>query len=149
MLGTPNNLGIWDGTNDECMPQLLNGTGAAQWGDVQGHPWTTGMQLDYFTEAGLWAEWLKTKFPERRKVAAITFNNDFGQSYRNGFRHDIKGSNIEVVDRADPRADGAEPRQPVHHAAASGAEVLLIETTGTYCTQAMAAVEKGDAGTRR
>ena len=29
MLGTPNNLAIWDDTNDECMPQLLNGTGAA------------------------------------------------------------------------------------------------------------------------
>ena len=24
MLGTPNNLGIWDDTNRECMPQLLN-----------------------------------------------------------------------------------------------------------------------------
>src|SRR4051812_22712961 len=33
-LGTPNNLGVWDETNQECMPQLLNGTGAAQWGDV-------------------------------------------------------------------------------------------------------------------
>ena len=26
VLGTPNNLGVWDDTNDECMPQLLNGT---------------------------------------------------------------------------------------------------------------------------
>ena len=29
MLGTPNNLAIWDEINDECMPQLFNGTGAA------------------------------------------------------------------------------------------------------------------------
>ena len=56
MLGTPNNLGIWDDTNRECMPQLLNGTGAAQWGDVENHPWTTGMQLDYFSAASIWAE---------------------------------------------------------------------------------------------
>src|SRR3954453_6915350 len=33
-LGTPNNLAVWDSTNKECMPQLLNGTGAPQWGDV-------------------------------------------------------------------------------------------------------------------
>ena len=55
-IGTPNNLAVWDDTNHECMPQLLNGTGAAQWGDVENHPWTTGMQLDYFSEAGLWAD---------------------------------------------------------------------------------------------
>ena len=42
VLGTPNNLGIWDDTNRECMPQLLNATGAPQWGDVENHPWTTG-----------------------------------------------------------------------------------------------------------
>jgi len=63
VLGTPNNLGIWDDTNRECMPQLLNATGAAQWGDVENHPWTTGAQLDYFSEAGLWADWLKQKYP--------------------------------------------------------------------------------------
>src|SRR3954447_22664335 len=77
MLGTPNNLGIWDDTNRECMPQLLNGTGAAQWGDVENHPWTTGAPaMNYFSEAGLWAEWLKQKFPDGVKVVSITFNND-------------------------------------------------------------------------
>ena len=64
MLGTPNNLAVWDTTNDECMPQLFNGTGAAQWGDVENHPWTIGLQLDYFTEAALWAKWLETEHPE-------------------------------------------------------------------------------------
>ena len=47
VIGTPNNLAVWDTLNDECMPQLLNGTGAPQWGDIVNHPWTTGMQLDY------------------------------------------------------------------------------------------------------
>ena len=28
IIGTPNNLAVWDVLNDECMPQLLNGTGA-------------------------------------------------------------------------------------------------------------------------
>ena len=38
VLGTPNNLAVWDTTNDECMPQLFNATGAAQWGDVREPP---------------------------------------------------------------------------------------------------------------
>ena len=80
-LGTPNNLAIWDDTNDECMPQLLNGTGAPQWGDVGNHPWTTGMQLDYVSEAGLWVQWLQAEHPDATKIAAVAFNNDFGKSY--------------------------------------------------------------------
>ncbi len=143
MLGTPNNLGIWDDTNRECMPQLLNGTGAAQWGDVEHHPWTTGAQLDYFSEAGLWADWLKAKYPNGVKVASITFNSDFGQSYLKGFKHAIEGTNIQLVGdfEHDPTAPNLDNQYT--SAAASGAEVLLLQTSGTYCTQGMADVEKG------
>jgi branched-chain amino acid transport system substrate-binding protein len=143
VIGTPNNLGIWDETNQECMPQLLNGTGAAQWGDVEKHPWTTGMQLDYFTEASLWATWLKQKYPNGAKVASITFNNDFGKSYLNGFKYSIKGSNIQLVGdfQHDPTAPNIDNQYT--SAAATNADVLLLQTTGTYCTQGMADIEKG------
>jgi branched-chain amino acid transport system substrate-binding protein len=141
-LGTPNNLAIWDTTNDECMPQLLNGTGAAQWGDVQNHPWTTGMQLDYFTEASLWAKWLVSEHPELTKVAELTFNSDFGHSYRNGFAYAIKGTDIEIVDAEDHEPTAPNLDNQFTTLAASGAEVLLLETSGAFCTQAMAAVEK-------
>jgi branched-chain amino acid transport system substrate-binding protein len=143
VLGTPNNLGVWDELNQECMPQLLNATGAAQWGDVENHPWTTGMQLDYFTEARLWAEWLKAKFPSGAKVASITFNNDFGKSYLSGFKYSIKGTNITLVGdfEHDPTAPNIDNQYT--SAAATKADVLLLQTTGQYCTQGMAAVEKG------
>ena len=144
MLGTPNNLGIWDDTNRECMPQLLNATGAPQWGDVENHPWTTGAPaLNYFSEAGLWAEWLKQKFPDGVKVVSITFNNDFGRAYLKGFKHFIEGSNIQLV--ADFAHDPTAPNVDNQYtsAAASGADVLLIQTAGTFCTQALADVEKG------
>ena len=74
------------------------------------------MQLDYFTEAGLWAKWLKTEHPELKTVAELTFNNDFGQSYHSGFANAIKGTDIKVVEQQTHEADGAEPGQPVHHA---------------------------------
>ncbi|MFT3854356.1 MAG: ABC transporter substrate-binding protein [Ilumatobacteraceae bacterium] len=141
ILGTPNNLAVWDSINDECMPQLLNGTGAAQWGDVEGHPWTTGMQLDYFTEASLWAKWLESEKPDA-KVAELTFNSDFGHSYTNGFAFAIKGTNIKVVDQENHEPTAPNLDNQFTTLAASGADVLLLETTGAFCTQAMAAVEK-------
>ena len=123
MLGTPNNLAIWDKTNDECMPQLLNGTGAAQWGDVENHPWTTGMQLDYFTEASLWATWLAKEHPDVTSVAEITYNNDFGQSYHNGFAYAIKGSNIKVVDQETHEATSPNLTNQFTTMAATNAQV--------------------------
>jgi branched-chain amino acid transport system substrate-binding protein len=144
VLGTPNNLGIWDDTNRECMPQILNATGAPQWGDVEGHPWTTGAAaLNYFSEAGLWVQWLKQKYPNGVKIASITFNNDFGNTYVHGINHYIQGTKIQLVGNFphDPTAPNIDNQYT--SAAATGAEVLLLQTTGTYCTQALADVEKG------
>ena len=114
ILGTPNNLAVWDVLNDECMPQLLNGTGAPQWGDVDNHPWTTGMQLDYVSEAGLWAQWLADRDARRARWPRSTFNNDFGNAYVEGFEAAIEGTDIEVVEQQLPRADGPRPDEPVH-----------------------------------
>jgi branched-chain amino acid transport system substrate-binding protein len=142
VLGTPNNLAIWDTTNDECMPQLFNATGAAQWGDVEHHPWTLGLQLDYFTEAGLWAKWLQAEHPELTTVSEITFNSDFGQSYHKGFDFATKGTNIKVLDQETHEPTAPNLDNQFTTLAASGAQVLLIETSGAFCTQAMAQVEK-------
>ena len=141
-IGTPNNLAIWDDTNKECMPQLLNGTGAAQWGDVDGHPWTTGMQLDYTTEAILWAEWIKKEFPGGANVGMITYNNDFGLSYSRGFRLAIKGTNIKVVKEELHEATAPNLTNQFTNLEAALPDVILLQTTATFCTQAMAEVEK-------
>ena len=143
ILGTPNNLAIWDTTNDECMPQLLNGTGGAAWGDVENHPWTTGMQLDYFSEAQLWAEWLKTEQPDAKTVAMLTYNNDFGKSYSKGFNAAIEGTDIQVVAEELHEPTAPNLTNQFTSLAATNADVLLIQTTGAFCTQAMSEVEKG------
>jgi len=143
VLGTANNIAVWDETNDECMPQLFNATGAPQWGDVENHPWTTGMQLDYFSEAGLWAEYLEKQYPQGVKVAAVTFNNDFGQSYAKGFKKAIEGTNIQLVKEELHDASAPNLTNQFTSLAASDADVLLVETTGSFCTQAMAEVERG------
>jgi branched-chain amino acid transport system substrate-binding protein len=144
VLGTPNNLGIWDDTNRECMPQIFNATGAPQWGDIQGHPWTSGAPaLNYFSEAEIWVEWLKQKYPNGVKIASITFNSDFGNTYVHSINHYIQGTKIQLVGNFphDPTAPNVDNQYT--SAAASGADVLLLQTTGTFCTQALADVEKG------
>ena len=100
------------------------------------------MQLDYASEAGIWASWLQEEHPEATKVAAITFNNDFGQTYVTGFNKAIEGTDIEVVSQQFHEPTAPDIKNQFTTLAASGADVLLLETTGTFCTQAMAEVEK-------
>ena len=142
VIGSPNNLAIWEDTQKECMPQLINGTGLANWGDVDDHPWTTGMQLDYTSEAALWASWVKKEFPGGAKVAMLTYNNDFGKSYSRGFRASTKGTNISVV--KEELHDGTAPNltNQMTNIDAVLPDVILLQTTGTFCTQAMAEIEK-------
>ena len=142
VLGTANNLAVWDEVNDECMPQLFNATGAPNWGDIDNHPWTTGMQIDYFSEAGLWNEWLKQKHPEAKTVSALAFNNDFGKSYVSGFEKAIEGSELEVIDQQFHEPTEPNLTNQFTTLAASKADVVLIETSGTFCTQAMSELEK-------
>ncbi len=142
VLGTPNNLAIIDDMNEDCIPQLLNGTGAPNWGDPITYPWTTGMQIDYATEAALWGEHLQTEFPDGATVALITYNNDFGAAYDRGFRAAIDGSDIEIVAQEfhDPTAPNLI--NEVTTLASTDADVFLIQTTGQFCTQAMDEVAK-------
>jgi branched-chain amino acid transport system substrate-binding protein len=142
VLGTANNLAVWDETNDECMPQLFNATGAPQWGDIINHPWTTGMQLDYFTEASLWGKWLQANHPDAKTVAAIAFNNDFGKAYVNGFAKAIEGTDIKVVDQEYHEPTAPNLTNQFTTMAASKADAVLVETSGAFCTQAMSELEK-------
>ena len=143
--GTPHNLAIWDMLNDECMPMMLTGSGAAEWGDVDGHPWTgPGETFAYVAESRVQAEWLKSMLPNGGKVATITINNDFGKQYLTGLKEGLKGSNVEVVatEFHEPAATNLDNQFTT--LAATDADALVLESSGTFCTQALAAVQKSN-----
>jgi ABC-type branched-subunit amino acid transport system substrate-binding protein len=141
--GTPHNLAIWDEMNAECIPMMVTGSGAAQWGDVIGHPWTApGGTFAYVAESRVQAEYLKKKYPNGAKVVTITINNDFGKQYLTGLKEGLKGSNIEVVgsEMHDPAAPNLD--NEFTSASATNADVLILESSGAFCTQTMANLER-------
>lgn len=142
IFGTASFFAVRDQVNDECMPMLLTSTGSPAAGDIVEYPWTTGNGLDYVTEPGLWVEWLVNSRPELTKVAQLAFNNDFGRSYTAGFENAVVGTDIEIV--ATEYHDAASPNltNQVTTLAASGAEVVVVETAGVFCAQALGEIEK-------
>ena len=56
-------------------------------GDRFNHPWTSGLQMSYSTEAMLWGTWIKTYLADELpvKVTGLVMDNDFGLAYEMGF----------------------------------------------------------------
>jgi branched-chain amino acid transport system substrate-binding protein len=143
-LGTPNNLAIWDYTNEQKVPQLFVATGASDWGeDVDAHPYTIGWQPDYVTEAQTYADYLEREKP-RAKVAALYQNDAFGEDLLGGFEEAIEGSGIEVVAKESYEVTDPTITSQIRQLAASGADTFLNITTPKFSALAIATIAKSD-----
>ncbi|MPY91487.1 MAG: ABC transporter substrate-binding protein [Acidimicrobiia bacterium] len=142
-LGSPNTLKTYDKLNQRCIPQPLSMTGHPAWGDPVNHPWTTGFQLAYNTEAVLWGAFIEQRLQEfggQAKVASLVMNNDFGKAYNSGFEAFLaqspEAANIEyVTETIEPQAPTL--KDPMTTLAAEEPDVFIAMVAGTPCTQAI------------
>jgi len=145
-LGSPNTMKTYDKLNQRCIPQPLVMTGHPAWGDPVSHPWTTGEQMAYNTEAVLWGAFLEKNAAELKKVdgkitvAGLVMNNDFGKAYDAGFKAWLAQSPIKadieyVTEVIEPSAPTIT--DPMTTLASKNPEVFLAEVAGAACTQAV------------
>jgi branched-chain amino acid transport system substrate-binding protein len=147
-LGSPNTLAVYDTLNQKCIPHPFVMTGHPAWGDPVNHPWTTGMQMSYSTEAVLWGNWIKENLADDLpvKVAGLVMDNDFGLAYEDGFQK-WADANPDVVSEfvAVPH-DPAAPTvtNEMTTVAASNPDVFISMTAGNPCL--LAVQEAGNSG---
>ncbi|MDQ0381083.1 ABC transporter substrate-binding protein [Amycolatopsis thermophila] len=143
VLGSPNNLNLIDYMNQTCTGQFMVAASDNEFGDPQHHPWTTGFGLDYYNESGIWASWIKERFPQGAKVATISIGNALGHAYINGFKRAVAATpGITIVDEQTNDVTAPNVDNEVTSAAASRADVVVLAEAGTFCTQAIGAIEK-------
>jgi branched-chain amino acid transport system substrate-binding protein len=141
-LGTPSNLAIWDYTNQEKVPQVYVATGASEFGaDIKKHPYTTGWQPNYVTEAKIYADYLKKEKPNA-KVGILYQNDGFGKDLSGGFEEALKGSDVKVVAKESYEVTDPSVASQVKKLSSSGADTFLNVTTPKFSAQAIAAVAK-------
>ena len=147
-LGSPNSLAVYDSLNEKCIPHPFAMTGHPAWGDPVGHPWTTGLQMSYSTEAVLWGNWIKQNLADDLPVtvAGLVMDNDFGLAYEDGFEKWAE-ENPDVV--AEFIAVPHEPAAPtvtneMTTIAASEPDVFISMTAGNPCL--LAVQEAGNSG---
>jgi branched-chain amino acid transport system substrate-binding protein len=137
ILGTATNLAVWDYLNKRGIPQLYVGTGATIFGaDIDKHPWTMAWQVPYSTEAAIYAEFVKSKWPNAR-VAILYQKDDFGGDLRGSFKHAVEGSGVTVV--AEEAYDPTSPTidSQIVNLASSKADVFLNFSIPRFAAQAI------------
>jgi branched-chain amino acid transport system substrate-binding protein len=142
MIGTPNNLAIRDTLQENCMPQLFNSTGFPAWGDPKNYPWTIGGLLAYNTEANLWCNYIAEEIGAKTKVAGLFMDNEFGKTYKEGMEKCAADGKIDLVKQVSHDPAAPDVTSQTTTLAASGADVIVLGTTGAACSQSMAALAR-------
>ncbi len=140
VVGTPPNLAIRDLTDDECVPQVLNGSGFPAWGDPAEYPWTIGAILSYSTEAILWCNYIAEEIGVGTTVAGLFLDNDFGIAYRDEIEACADEGKIDLVEAVSVDPTAPDVSDEITTLAGSGAEVVVLGTSGASCPQSMAAL---------
>jgi ABC-type branched-subunit amino acid transport system substrate-binding protein len=141
-IGTPNVAGTRQLYADACVPQALVGSGFPAWGDPNHFPWTTGGIPSYTVEAKVWVQFIKQKFPDAKKVAILTFNNDFGKSYKTTLDKALPDAGYEIVADVAHEAT-SDLSNEVTQLLAGGPDVIIGGTTSTFCTNLMTLARQG------
>jgi branched-chain amino acid transport system substrate-binding protein len=147
-LGSPNTLATYDTLNENCIPQPFVMTGHPAWGDPVNHPFTTGFQMSYATEAILWGNWIKSNMADRLPVtvSGLVMDNDFGLAYQDGMESWAE-ANPDVIAEFNPIPhDPAAPTvtNEMTTIAASDPDVFISMTAGNPCL--LAIQEAGNNG---
>lgn len=144
-LGSPNTLAVYDKLNNECIPQPFVATGHPAWGDPVVHPWTSGLQLSYSTEAILWGNWIRDNLGDELPVtvAGLIMDNDFGLAYEKGFEAYAEENPDIVSEFVAVRHDPAAPTltNEVTTISASDPDVFISMTAGNPCLLAIQEVD--------
>ena len=142
-LGSSPTLATYSRLNEACIPQPSVQTGHASLGDPVNHPWTTGSQIAYGTEAILWGAWIEKNMTGALpvRVAALVMDNDFGLTFEAAFTewaqaHPEAVSSFTPV-RHDPAAQSLTAEMQL--VADANPDVYISMTAGQACLHAIKA----------
>ena len=141
-IGTPNVAGTRQLYADACVPQALVGSGFPAWGDPAHFPWTTGGIPSYTVEAKVWVEFIKQKFPDAKKIAILSFNNDFGKTYKNTLDTELPKAGYQIVADVAHEAN-SDLSNETTQLLAGAPDVIIGGTTSTFCTNLITLARQG------
>jgi branched-chain amino acid transport system substrate-binding protein len=139
IVGTANTLAVWEGVEEECVPNLYVGTGSPLWGDPA-HPWTIGSFPAYSVEVLGYLDYLRELDPDAT-LALLTQNDDFGRAYSQTVAEATADTDLAVVAEETYEPALTDVTSQVTSLAATGADAVILGTTGLACPNALNAIQ--------
>jgi ABC-type branched-subunit amino acid transport system substrate-binding protein len=128
IIGSGNNLAIQADVNALCVPQLWGSTGAADWGNIDEYPWTTGLLVPYAIESRVWADFIAEEVGDGATAGLFYVNNEFGESYAESFSELAGENGIDIIaeEVIDPTDSGAPSGQMTNLVQADPDAILAV-----------------------
>ncbi|WP_020203733.1 MULTISPECIES: ABC transporter substrate-binding protein [Cupriavidus] len=136
--GTGANLGTRSYYNAEKIPQAFIGSGGPMFGaraEVEKFPWTMLGYLSYNTEAAMYAEFIKQKWPNA-KIALIN-DDSGGPFFADTFVKTAKALGLNIVAHEEHSYSEPTINAKISRLKESGADVFVEATTPKFVVQAI------------
>ncbi len=140
-IGTDNAVATTDYLNAAKVPQLFAGTGTARIGDnYKSHPWTMGYLPSFRAEGVIYGRSIATI--AGAKVGVLSEDSEFGKDMANGLKKGLgaQASAIVASQAYEPTDTSIDSQMSTLHA--SGANVLVLNTTPQFAILAYLAAHK-------
>ena len=141
-LGTATNTAVRGYLNAQRVPQLFVASGDSKWNDPQHYPWSIGQQVNYQTEARLYARQILQARPDA-KIGVLYQNDDYGKDYLRGLKEGLGDRAAKMIVAAvsyeitDPTIDSQ-----IVQLKASGADVFVNITAPKFAALAIRRVDE-------
>ena len=135
-LGTVTSNAVRKEVNAKKVPQIFLLSGATQWDDPQGYPWSMGWVPAYQMEAKAYARYVLQARPNA-KIAVLYQNDDHGKDYLKGFRDGLGAQAKRIVSEVSYAASDPTVDSQVVMLQASGADVFMNFATAKAAAQAI------------
>jgi len=137
-LGTEVNLATRPYLNARKVPQILNATGATEFGaEASKYPWTGGWQPDYAYEGRIYGQAIAHNSPNA-KIAVLYQNDSYSADYLRGLKTGLGAKASNIVASEPYEATATDVRTQVAKLRGSGATVFVILATPRFTIQAYA-----------
>ena len=131
-LGTEVCLSVRPYLNQAKVPQILNSTGATQFGtEGAQYPWTIGWQPDYTAEGRVYGQNI-AKFQSDQKIAVLYQNDDYGKDYLAGFKAGLGSASANIVGEQPYEVTAPDVKSQIAKLKGSGANVFVIFATPKF-----------------
>ncbi|MFB9263532.1 ABC transporter substrate-binding protein [Bradyrhizobium erythrophlei] len=134
-MGTPTNTAIHRYLNNQKVPQIFVGSGAAKWDNPKDFPWTMGFSPSYQAEGRIYAAYLLKERPAA-KIGILYENDDFGKDYLKGLRDGL-GAAAKTMIAAEVTYDITQPTldSQIVQLKAANIDTLYSVTTAKFTSQ--------------